>query len=818
VGSTGQTRTFTYTTLSRLQTASNPESGTASYTYYNNGNLNTRTDGNGTAATFTYDGINRPTGITYTPASPALATPSVQYSYDNNSLGAGFTGFVGALSSVSSSASKMEYSYDGLGRIVASRQTTPNNGSGTPYTFNNYTYSLTDQLTGITYPSGRAMSYTLDLADQITGVKGTPAVGSATTYATGVTYTAAGSLSSLPFNNGITETHTWNSMWEHTGVSAGTLLSLNFNYCNNGQALCTRGNTCSPWQQTIAVGGQTLAVQEYVHDPINRLTTASERCVNATGSGGCMASSSPTFSPTCPDSSSVWCRQFSYDNSGNVTVPNQNPGSNGWDVASFNTKNQAVGSSWGYDNAGNMTKGPGATIAYDAENRQVAYCTNMTKDPVTCPDQYGDGRTLYVYDGLGNRVQKIDSNNNATTYVYDAFGNLAAEYGGSTSITPGTQYLTMDGLGSTRLVMSGAQASERHDFQPFGSETIEGTWRVGVAGVGGVPGYGVDTVRQKFTGQERDNESYLDFFQARYFSGIQGRFLSPDPGNAGADPADPQSWNGYAYVSGNPLTFTDPGGLLAQANGGGGGSGLGGIIVAGLEVFGDWVANLFDGGGPDPNRPGGRLSDVGWTPMPTWSVTGWGMADTANSPGLGADGGVYTIPGLLFLAQATGAMPKTGARKTGSCLATVGTFVNLHLGDAGTLAKSLGNGVTPAEVLATAGNESAYGNINPTKGFAYVGNYFGLHGSGPAGSVNAKLDGPMQKFPLSSGFSLSGQEFVKNVGPYMQPGMGQTPLKFFQILNQHGYATGNPGYPAFMVRNDKVRGPYTLVNDCMGGR
>ena len=50
-----------------------------------------------------------------------MATPSVQYTYDKNSVGTGFTGFVGALSSVSSSASKMEYSYDGFGRVVASR-------------------------------------------------------------------------------------------------------------------------------------------------------------------------------------------------------------------------------------------------------------------------------------------------------------------------------------------------------------------------------------------------------------------------------------------------------------------------------------------------------------------------------------------------------------------------------------------------------------------------------------------------------------------------------------------------------------------------
>jgi RHS repeat-associated protein len=42
----------------------------------------------------------------------------------------------------------------------------------------------------------------------------------------------------------------------------------------------------------------------------------------------------------------------------------------------------------------------------------------------------------------------------------------------------------------------------------------------------------------KFTGKERDAETGLDYFGARYFSGAQGRFTSPDlplidQGNAG---------------------------------------------------------------------------------------------------------------------------------------------------------------------------------------------------------------------------------------------------------------------------------------------
>ena len=67
---------------------------------------------------------------------------------------------------------------------------------------------------------------------------------------------------------------------------------------------------------------------------------------------------------------------------------------------------------------------------------------------------------------------------------------------------------------------------------------------------------------RQFTGQELDTETGLDFFQARYLASGLGRFLSPDPGNAGADFTNPQSWNGYGYVLGNPLNSVDPSGLV----------------------------------------------------------------------------------------------------------------------------------------------------------------------------------------------------------------------------------------------------------------
>ena len=65
-----------------------------------------------------------------------------------------------------------------------------------------------------------------------------------------------------------------------------------------------------------------------------------------------------------------------------------------------------------------------------------------------------------------------------------------------------------------------------------------------------------------FTGKQRDSESGLDYFEARYNESTIGRFMTPDPsGKDAARPDDPQTWNMYAYVGNNPTTNVDPDGL-----------------------------------------------------------------------------------------------------------------------------------------------------------------------------------------------------------------------------------------------------------------
>ena len=59
-----------------------------------------------------------------------------------------------------------------------------------------------------------------------------------------------------------------------------------------------------------------------------------------------------------------------------------------------------------------------------------------------------------------------------------------------------------------------------------------------------------------FTSQERDPESDLMYYRSRFYDPSIGRFLTPD--STIPNWRDPQAFNRYAYVDGNPIRYTDP--------------------------------------------------------------------------------------------------------------------------------------------------------------------------------------------------------------------------------------------------------------------
>jgi len=441
----------------------------------------------------------------------------VTYAYDT--LGASLNG-KGRLTSISSAVSTYGYGrYDVMGRVLSGTQTT----DGQSYTMS-YQYNLAGAMTSETYPSNKVVLTEYDSAGRMAGVKKnatTYYAGGAPGSANAVSYTPHGIAAAVRLGNGKWEHTTFNSRLQPVQIGLGissadsSILRLDYGYgttTNNGNVL----------SQNIVIGGTPIA-QGYTYDELNRLKTASE------------------------NSGASWSQTYGYDRFGNRWV-SASPGYTlnaltPQSQSSFNAANNRLTASQ-YDAAGNQTvDSQNRTFGYDAENRQTVF--------------NGTGGQ-YLYDGEGHRIKKIDSSG-TTIFVYNAGGQLVAEYHSDPVPSPagggGTSYFTTDHLGSTRLVTDGGGAVKaRYDYLPFGEElgaTIGArTVRMGYSAA--------DSTKQKFTQKERDSESGLDYFLARYYSSAQGRFTSPDKPIADQQAGDPQSWNLYPYVRNDPLKYVDP--------------------------------------------------------------------------------------------------------------------------------------------------------------------------------------------------------------------------------------------------------------------
>ena len=165
---------------------------------------------------------------------------------------------------------------------------------------------------------------------------------------------------------------------------------------------------------------------------------------------------------------------------------------------------------------------------------------------------------------MGKRVEKITWNSQGasetTIFVYSA-GKLVAEYSDTQVPVPNktTRYLTEDHLGTPRVITdSEGNVISRRDFLPFGEEI---TPDIGARSSVAAYQPTTDNVKQKFTGYQKDDETGLDFAEARMYENRHGRFTAVDPLLASSKSANPQTFNRFVYCVNSPLGCVDPTGL-----------------------------------------------------------------------------------------------------------------------------------------------------------------------------------------------------------------------------------------------------------------
>jgi RHS repeat-associated protein len=428
-----------------------------------------------------------------------------------------------------------------MGRILTEKR---NIGSATAYIY--YTYNKDGSLATLQTPPQKTITYTVAGAGRAVSAVDS---GDSINFVTGATYAPPGELQTLTYGGAINGALAYNNrlqpeqMFYGTNTApapsgmttacpstVGNVMNKTYNFSFGAG---DNGNV-----QSITNCVNTARSQSFTYDALNRIETGQ--------------SSGPQ-----------WGETYTIDPWGNLTNRGGISGktySEPLNAAPATPRNQLTG--FGYDAAGNMITNASTTYIYDDENRLV--WTSQYK---------------YVYDADGNRVEKCEvasvttacpvSGTTGTLYWRSTNGDPLDEsnLGGSmiedyiffngTRIarrdvsTDAVHYYFSDQVGSHSVVANaaGTTLEQDIDYYPYGGVEED---------------YSTAPVAQhyKFTGKERDTESMLDNFGARFDSSNLGRFMTPDwAAKPTAVPyahfGNPQSLNLYSYVENNPTTLGD---------------------------------------------------------------------------------------------------------------------------------------------------------------------------------------------------------------------------------------------------------------------
>ena len=422
-----------------------------------------------------------------------------------------------------------------MGRVIENDQCTPQNCGSADFPLA-YTYDAIGDITSSTDGQYNLFIDTYDNAAHLTKLVSSysdsnhpPTLFSAPTG----DYNAPGMLVAAQLGNGIAETVGYNDRLEMTSRAAGSVYSVTMGYAPDGDVTSATDSANGKWA--------------YTYDDLNRLNGSS-----------CSAS--------CPDAGSTQGFSYSYDRFGNRWTQTVTAGTGGTFSLSFTGNNNHI-DGYSYDAAGNLLSDGQHTYYYDAEHHLV----QVDGSAGWCQSNTGTEATAcYTYDGQGRRTRRAVPGSGITDdYLYDLNGHYITQvsstgwwirgeiYAGGRHLatyendlsTPTTFFEQTDWLGTERVQTAvNGTACETITSLAFGD---------GLSTSGSC-----DPSALYFTGKERDWESNLDNFEARYYSSQWGRFMIAD-WSAVPEPVpyaaltNPQSLNLYTYVQNSPVTHVD---------------------------------------------------------------------------------------------------------------------------------------------------------------------------------------------------------------------------------------------------------------------
>lgn len=453
----------------------------------------------GTATSWTF--------VTATGTAPA-GTYFTQISLQNQTTGgAGVCEFDNISVTTNAWVTDQGFSYTARGQVSDQYLAAPDTG----YFHANYLYypnGVVQQVSGL--PTLPTFTYGLDGEGRVA----TLSASTGQNPLTATTYNTAGLPTGLTFGSGDTDAYTYDP-----NTNRMTQYQFNVNGSSFvGKPTWNANGTLGSLAITDPFNSSDNQTCNYTHDDLVRIAAA--------------------------NCGSVWSQTFSYDPFGNLNKngtsafqPTYNSATNRFTSLPSCTPT--------YDGDGNVLNDCQHQYTWDADGHYTAIDTTvnafdafgrLTEIELGPGFQYfylPDGSTVFFEGPLARRA-KLKLPGGATVNYDENNGTGLLDY------------THPDHLGSVRLTSSPTRAyMSSLAYAPFSEMYAMSGWQG----------------EQAFTGMGSNSGDDSWTFPARQYSN-QGRWVSPDPaGLAAVNPANPQSWNRYAYVLNDPCTFVDPLGL-----------------------------------------------------------------------------------------------------------------------------------------------------------------------------------------------------------------------------------------------------------------
>ncbi len=440
-GSTSLTSTWTYDSVGRTTSSTDPLGRTLKGTYDSTGNLTSFTNAAGGVTTITYDSAGDP--LTVTDPTGAVTT----YGYDSvfnlisrtDALGHTETYTRDSNGRVSVYTDKLgqktTFTYDAAGNVLT--KTDPLGNTTT------FTYDASNRLLSRTDALGHKTSYTYDSAGDLTSV--TDQLGRTVT----LTYDALLRLVSRKDAAGNTATYAYTASFPTLLSSVTDPMGHVTSYAYDADGRLT--------QITDALGG----TRSFTYDPLGRIVASTDALGRTTTSA---------YDAAGQMTSQVWPNgghaSFTYDALGDQTSATDPLGDTLHAVYDGDRRVTSLTNALGQittitrDAIGQPIKvtdplGLASTASYDADGQLVT-----TTNPA-------GGTTTYTYDAAGNQTGITDPLGRTTTATYDAAHRVTA----LTDPAGHTQSFTWDAGDQLIAAARASGATTRYQYDATGNET-----------------------------------------------------------------------------------------------------------------------------------------------------------------------------------------------------------------------------------------------------------------------------------------------------------------------------------------------------------